>query len=463
LIKQEKTIIRAALWVAVIGSFFTPFMGSAINIALPVIGKELNMNAVALGWVASSFILASSMILVPVGRLADILGRKLVYLIGVSLFTAATILCSISWSGTMLIVSRCIQGLGSAAMFTTSLALVMSIYPKEKRGRAVGLVTATVYVGLALGPSLGGILTQYLGWRSLFYLNILPGLIIIFILLRYLKGEWAEAKGEKFNLSGAIVYASAIFSLMYGLTNLPEFFAFILTFTGVVLLIIFIRIQLSVNQPLINIALLIRNRTFAFSNLAAFINYAATFGVGFLLSLYLQYAKGLNPRDAGLILVSQPLMMSVVSPVAGRLSDRIDPRILSSSGMAVSSLGLVFISLINTSTSTGFIFLSLMILGFGFALFSSPNTNAVMSSVEKKDLGIASATLSTMRLMGQMISMVIVMTAINFFIGKVKLSPAVVPQLMNTVKFSLYLFSFLCFAGIFASLARGKKIVSLKQ
>lgn len=463
MIKQEKTIIRAALWVAVIGSFFTPFMGSAINIALPVIGKELNMNAVALGWVASSFILASSMILVPVGRLADILGRKLVYLIGVSLFTAATILCSISWSGTMLIVSRCIQGLGSAAMFTTSLALVMSIYPKEKRGRAVGLVTATVYVGLALGPSLGGILTQYLGWRSLFYLNILPGLIIIFILLRYLKGEWAEAKGEKFNLSGAIVYASAIFSLMYGLTNLPEFFAFILTFTGVVLLIIFIRIQLSVNQPLINIALLIRNRTFAFSNLAAFINYAATFGVGFLLSLYLQYAKGLNPRDAGLILVSQPLMMSVVSPVAGRLSDRIDPRILSSSGMAVSSLGLVFISLINTSTSTGFIFLSLMILGFGFALFSSPNTNAVMSSVEKKDLGIASATLSTMRLMGQMISMVIVMTAINFFIGKVKLSPAVVPQLMNTVKFSLYLFSFLCFAGIFASLARGKKIVSLKQ
>ena len=463
MIKQEKTIIRAALWVAVIGSFFTPFMGSAINIALPVIGKELNMNAVALGWVASSFILASSMILVPVGRLADILGRKLVYLIGVSLFTAATVLCSISTSGTMLIVSRCIQGLGSAAMFTTSLALVMSIYPKEKRGRAVGLVTATVYVGLALGPSLGGILTQYLGWRSLFYLNILPGLIIIFILLRYLKGEWAEAKGEKFNLSGAIVYASAIFSLMYGLTNLPEFFAFILTFTGVVLLIIFIRIQLSVNQPLINIALLIRNRTFAFSNLAAFINYAATFGVGFLLSLYLQYAKGLNPRDAGLILVSQPLMMSVVSPVAGRLSDRIDPRILSSSGMAVSSLGLVFISLINTSTSTGFIFLSLMILGFGFALFSSPNTNAVMSSVEKKDLGIASATLSTMRLMGQMISMVIVMTAINFFIGKVKLSPAVVPQLMNTVKFSLYLFSFLCFAGIFASLARGKKIVSLKQ
>jgi len=343
-------------------------------------------------------------------------------------------------------------------MFTTSLALVMSIYPKEKRGRAVGFVTATVYIGLALGPSLGGILTQYLGWRSLFYINILPALVIIFILLRYLKGEWAEAKGEKFDLAGAIVYALGIFGLIYGLSNLPDYYAFVLTLAGIALLIAFVRIQIKVNQPLIKIALLVRNRIFAFSNLAAFINYAATFGVGFLLSLYLQYSQGLRPKDAGLVLVAQPLVMALVSPFAGRLSDKFDPRILSSTGMAVSTFGLILISFVNQQTSITFIVVSLLILGLGFALFSSPNTNAVMSSVEKKELGIASATLSTMRLLGQMMSMVIVMLAINFFIGKVKLSVAVLPQLLTSIKVSLYIFSVLCIVGVFASLARGKKL-----
>lgn len=454
---NEKTILRAALSVAVIGSFFTPFMGSSINIALPVIGKQLGMNAVSLGWVASAFLLASSMILVPVGRIADLVGRKKVYLTGVLVFTLATTLCALSYTGSMLILSRALQGLGSAMMFTTSLALVLSVYPKERRGRAVGYVTGTTYVGLALGPSLGGFLTEYLGWQSIFYLMIPVGMVIILIILLFLKGDWAEAKGERFDWKGAVFYSFGILGLIYGLSHLPSDYSVTFTLSGLVLLSVFVYLQYKNEHPLLNIRMLIQNKIFAFSNLAAFINYSATFGVGFILSLFLQYAKGFTPKEAGMILVSQPVVMAVFTPLFGRLSDRIDPRILASLGMAVSSVGLFFLSFIDKDIGLTYIIGFLMFLGLGFALFSSPNTNAVMSSVEKRFLGIASATLSTMRLLGQMISMVIVMFFINFFVGKIKITPAALPSFMKTVNVSLLLFAILCFAGVFASLARGKR------
>jgi len=456
-LSNEKTILRAALSVAVIGSFFTPFMGSSINIALPVIGKQLGMNAVSLGWVASAFLLASSMILVPVGRIADLVGRKKVYLTGVLVFTVATTLCALSYTGSMLILSRALQGLGSAMMFTTSLALVLSVYPKERRGRAVGYVTGTTYVGLALGPSLGGFLTEYLGWQSIFYLMIPVGMVIILIILLFLKGDWAEAKGERFDWKGAVFYSFGILGLIYGLSHLPSDYSVTFTLSGLVLLSVFVYLQYKNEHPLLNIRMLIQNKIFAFSNLAAFINYSATFGVGFILSLFLQYAKGFTPKEAGMILVSQPVVMAVFTPLFGRLSDRIDPRILASLGMAVSSVGLFFLSFIDKDIGLTYIIGFLMFLGLGFALFSSPNTNAVMSSVEKRFLGIASATLSTMRLLGQMISMVIVMFFINFFVGKIKITPAALPAFMKTVNVSLLLFAVLCFAGVFASLARGKR------
>jgi len=456
-LSNEKTILRAALSVAVIGSFFTPFMGSSINIALPVIGKQLGMNAVSLGWVASAFLLASSMILVPVGRIADLVGRKKVYLTGVLVFTLATTLCALSYTGSMLILSRALQGLGSAMMFTTSLALVLSVYPKERRGRAVGYVTGTTYVGLALGPSLGGFLTEYLGWQSIFYLMIPVGMVIILIILLFLKGDWAEAKGERFDWKGAVFYSFGILGLIYGLSHLPSDYSVTFTLSGLVLLSVFVYLQYKNEHPLLNIRMLIQNKIFAFSNLAAFINYSATFGVGFILSLFLQYAKGFTPKEAGMILVSQPVVMAVFTPLFGRLSDRIDPRILASLGMAVSSVGLFFLSFIDKDIGLTYIIGFLMFLGLGFALFSSPNTNAVMSSVEKRFLGIASATLSTMRLLGQMISMVIVMFFINFFVGKIKITPAALPSFMKTVNVSLLLFAILCFAGVFASLARGKR------
>ncbi|MCD6449978.1 MAG: MFS transporter [Thermotogaceae bacterium] len=202
--------------------------------------------------------------------------------------------------------------------------------------------------------------------------------------------------------------------------------------------------------------LFINNRVFAFSNLAALINYSATFAVGFLLSLYLQYMKTLGPQSAGLILVAQPIMMAIFSPFAGRLSDRFEPRVIASAGMALTAVSLSLFIFLNEKTGLEYIIASLILLGFGLALFSSPNANAVMSSVERKFYGVASAMLATMRLVGQMLSMGITMMIFAIYIGKVQITPQYFSLFLTSLRISFIIFAVLCFGGIFASLARGK-------
>lgn len=340
-------------------------------------------------------------------------------------------------------------------IFGTSVAILTSVFPAGERGKALGINVASTYFGLSLGPVLGGFMTQHLGWRSIFLVNVPLGLIVIALIFWKLKGEWAEAKGEKFDFIGSAIYSFSLVAIMYGFSLLPAISGAWLILAGALGILSFIRWEIGAESPVLNVNLFKNNKVFTFSNLAALINYSATFAVGFLLSLYLQYIKVLSPRDAGLILVSQPIVMAVLSPFAGRLSDRIEPRIIASAGMALTVLGLSLLTLLNEKTALEFIMASLILLGFGFALFSSPNTNAVMSSVEKRFYGVASATLGTMRLTGQMFSMGIAMLIFAIYIGKVQITPEYYPHFLTSVKTAFIIFAALCFGGIFASLARG--------
>ncbi|HJZ41076.1 MAG TPA: MFS transporter [Bacteroidales bacterium] len=450
----NKSILLA---VVLVSSFFNPFMGSAVNIALPSISRELSMNAVSLSWIAMAFLLSSAVLLVPFGKLADIWGRRRMLLVGNIFFTLSTLLCAFSVSGYMLITSRFIQGIGSAMILSSGMAIIISAFPPEKRGKIIGLNTSAVYVGLSAAPLLGGVLTQAFGWQSLFFINAAAGMLIIAGIVLGVKAEWAEAKNDRFDLTGSVIYVLSMSALMYGFSKLPGGFALILTITGSIGLIFFIAWELRQKTPVLNIGLFRDNRIFAFSNLAALINYAATFGITFILSLYLQSVKGLSPRDAGLIMITQPVMMAIVASVSGRLSDRIDSRILSSSGMAIIVAGLISLVFLTTETSSGYLVITLLVLGFGFGMFSSPNTNSVMSSVEKKFLGTASATLGTMRLTGQMFSMAIAAMSIHLFIGDAPINEANIPGFMHSVHIVFIVFVILCFMGIFASLARGRK------
>lgn len=447
---------KAALIVATLGAFFAPFMGSSVNIALPSIGSEFAMDAISLGWVATAYLLAAAIFVVPFGRVADIYGRKRIFMCGVLIFAVSSLLLAISASATMLISFRILQGIGGAMILGTGVAIITSVFPAEERGKALGINVAAVYLGLSLGPFLGGFLTQHFGWRSIFLVNVPLGLIILAFIFWRLKGEWAEAKGEKFDITGSIIYTLMLTAIMYGLSLLPEMSGVWLILAGALGFVAFVKWEMKVESPVLNMNLFRNNTVFALSNLAALINYSATFAVGFLLSLYLQYIKGLSPQSAGVILVSAPVMQAIFSPLAGRLSDKIEPRIVASTGMGLTVVGLVFFTFLSEETSLGFIVAGLIILGFGFALFSSPNTNAVMSSVEKRVYGVASATLATMRQIGMMFSMGIAMLLFAIDIGRVQIIPEYYPLFLKSVNSAFIIFVVLCFGGIFASLARGK-------
>ena len=452
---NDKAAKLPALIIASISSFLTPFMVSSVNIALPAVGKQFNTDAVILSWVATSYLLAASVSLVPFGKLADIYGRKKVFLSGQIIITITSLLAAISISAPMLIVFRIFQGVGGAMVFATGIAILTSVYPPRERGKVLGIVVAAVYIGLSCGPFFGGWLTQHFSWRSIFLINVPLGLSIILLVVWKLKGEWTGAEGDKFDLTGSVIYGLAIVAVMYGITIIPSLASIGFILAGILALAVFVKWEIRAKYPVFEVNLFIENKTFAFSCLAALINYSATFAVAFLLSLYLQYIKGLAPQGAGVVLIAQPIVMAVLSPLAGKLSDKIEPRVIASLGMVLTTLGLIILALVNHHTTLLFIVISLMVLGFGFALFSSPNMNAIMGSVSKKHYGIASGSVGTMRLLGQMLSMGIATLVIALYIGRVPITPDLYPLLISSVRITFIISAGLCAVGTFFSLYRG--------
>jgi EmrB/QacA subfamily drug resistance transporter len=442
--------------IAAMSSFLTPFTASSVNIALPSIDKELGLNAVALNWVATAYLLAAAIMLVPFGRIADIYGRKKIFQIGLIFDAAASILCIFSPSGEWLIVFRALQGIGGAMMFGTGVAILTAVFPANERGRVLGFNVAAVYAGLSVGPLIGGVLTEHFGWKSIFLTNALLGFLIFAVSLWQLRGEWAGARGEKFDFQGGLFYSLSMVALMYGFSSLPDISGVWLIIFGLAGFYLFIRWELRAKYPVLNIGLFKGNPGFGLSNLAALINYSAVFSSSFLLSLYLQYIKGFTPEHAGLVLIAQPIMQTIVSPFAGMLSDRIESRVVASIGMALTTIGLIILVFLVSDTSLTLILVSLIILGIGFGLFSSPNVNAIMSSVDRKYYGVASGMLGTMRLVGQTFSLAIVLLLFSILIGKVQITSEYYPLFMKCMKIAFIISAVLCFGGIFASIARGK-------
>lgn len=447
---------KAALLVASIASFLTPFMGSSINVALPSIGTSFQADAIVLSWIATAYLLAAATFLIPLGRAADIVGRKKIFLWGIIIFTAASLFCGIANNVGTLIFFRVIQAIGSSMIFGSGMAIITSVFPVKERGKAMGITVASVYSGLTLGPFVGGILTEQFGWRSVFFFTIPLGIIVIYFVFKKLEGEWAEARGEKFDWFGSILYGLSLCLIIYSFSIIPELKGFLSLLLGFIVLFTFILWELKITYPVLELRLFKSNITFRYSSLAALINYSATFATGFLLSFFLQKIKNISAQETGFILVSSPVIMTLLSPLAGKLSDKIEPRILSSAGMIISSLGLFMLFFLSPSTDILHLVLILLFMGVGFAFFSSPNTNAIMSSVERKYLGIASGSLGTMRMVGQMFSMGVVMMLFTVFIGKTEIDPSNLEQLLKAIKTAFAIFSVLCIIGVFASLARGK-------
>lgn len=432
----------AVVIITTLSSFLSPFVLSATNVALPKIGLEFSLDTATLSWVQNSFLLATATILIPVGKLADSIGRRKILLIGLIVYAIASLIASISPSSFVLIFSRILQGMGGAMLATTSIAVITSVFNANERGKFLGINAASIYMAIALGPFFGGILTEQFGWRSIFALNFITALFAI-VLAFNIKQEWKGKAERKFDVFGSMLYGTSLICIIWGLSSMNVSISTI----GLLFLIAFVLWENKIAHPILEVKLFVRNRAFSFASFSALINYSATYALSFLLSLYLQVIGGLSSRTTGTILLFQPLVQAILSPLAGRLSDKFSPRKIASLGMGLNAVGLYLFSLLKSTVDISLIIALLIFMGIGFALFASPNTNAIMSSVEKGLYGMASATLSMMRVVGQTMSITIATFIMSMFVGPRILNPEYVEHFINGTSYSFVIFSIMCFFG----------------
>lgn len=438
-----------------VGAFLTAATLSATLVAVPAIVDDLRANAVLAAWIPASFVLVNLVTLLPAGRLADLYGRKRMYLQGLTVFIISSLFAGISPSIEFLLLSRGLQGLGAAMFFGPCLALVSSVFRNHGRGAALGWVISLVYFGLTLGPLLGGWIVDTFDWRYVFLLLIPPAIVALILSLIFMKGEWHGENAERVDWVGATLFALGIGLLFVGVTHLPDIDALLLVMSGLAIFVLLSKQMQASKNPLVRIGQVISNRVFSNSMLSAISLYGANFSTIFILGLYLQYNRGLSATEAGQILMLQTLVMAVISPVSGRLSDRYNPRVLATCGCVAVACGIAIVHALNESPSLAGIGAGLMVVGVGFGMFSTPNNNMALGSVPESKLGIVSAMLNLARLTGQMLGTTAVTLLIAVFIGKTAITEAQFEGLQRVLDWMLVLaFVFASIAARFASRAK---------
>lgn len=430
---------------------------SAVNVAIPALALDLQANAMKVGWLPTIYILSNVAFILPFGKLADNYGRKRVFVAGLTLNALAAGMCAIATNIDWILFWRFIQGGAGAMIFGTGMAIITSVTPSNKRGVALGTVAACVYIGLTLAPAVGGWLTQWFGWRSVFYFQI-PLIIALLIVIKLtLRGEWKNEKHSNFDWWGSSIFILFSFTLVYGLSKLPDLLGILLLSVSTISLVAFIFHQKHIKQPLIRVQMFKESRVFSLSLSTSFLMYGSNFAIIFLLSLYLQYIRGFSPAEAGQTLLLQALCMAILAPIAGKLSDRFEPRIVATAGCMIVAAGFIFLNQIDINTSASFIGGSLAIIGIGFGLFSTPNNNAIMGAVKEQEVGVASATMNLSRTIGNLVGMSLVNLMIHHFIGNNTFTPDQNSALMHTVSLSLMMSLSFVVVACFLSAMRGRQ------
>lgn len=447
---------RTLLLMILLNALATPVMLSAGNVALPSIALDLNMNARLLSWIPMAFLMSSAMFVVIFSRISDRFGRKRIFLVGTAAMIVSSLFTALAPTSSWLLAGRFLQGVSAAMLHANQMALVSAAFPPQTRGRMIGLVVGFTYVGLSAGPLLGGLVVDAFGWRAAFVLQLPMALLVLFLGIFVIREEWRTDEAPRFDRLGALSWLTSIALLCLGISWLPQWQAGVIIVGGLLVMALFFVHALRVAQPLWEVELFFTHRVFRLSSLASLLMYTSTYAIVVLMSLYLQTIQSYSAAQAGMILMIQPLIMAVLSPAAGRLSDRIEPRVLASAGMAVTALGLAMLSRLHVDSSLAYVVSALVLTGSGFSLFSSPNINAMMSSVESRHSGSASSAVATMRLLGQLNSMVLVTLVIALVMGSTPVSPETAPQLARAVDLSFTLGVLLCIPGILLSLARGR-------
>jgi EmrB/QacA subfamily drug resistance transporter len=406
---MTKTIDRK-WWVLIaigVGSFMAALDGSVVNTILPVLRGAFQSDVAAIEWVVTIYLLVLSGLLLTFGRLGDLRGHKSLYVWGFVVFVASSALCGAAWSSTALIVFRGIQAIGAAMLASNSPAIVTGNFPPEQRGRTFGLISTMTYLGLTVGPSLGGWLTQAFGWRTVFYINVPVGALAIALSLIFIPKDAPAESGQRFDILGAALFLSGLTALMLGLNKgagwgwtSPSVLGLLIT--AFILLAVFIWVELHSNAPMLDLSLF-RVPLFSISTANAVLNYICVYTIIFLMPFYLIQGRGLNPAEAGLLLTAQPVIMAIAAPLSGALSDKFGSRMLGMLGMGVLALGVFLLSRIGAETNLWAVAGALVIAGIGTGTFISPNTSALMGSAPKARQGIASGVQAVARNFGMVL------------------------------------------------------------
>ncbi len=436
------------IFVSFITSFFAVFLSNGIIIGVPAIAQEFVMNNVIQNWIPTIFFLVVAVFTVPAGQISGKFGVKKSLLAGIIVYLIGSIGAVLSFSTESFMIFRIVQGAGVAFLNVSAMAMVVQAVKPQNRGKALGFTVTGVYLATSLSPVICGFLVQNLGWRSMFYF-VIPFLVLCIILMMVkIPQEWKTYEGQPIDKLGSILWAIGILTFIYGFTSLVNTQGVILTMVGIVMLCIFGAYELRQDSPVFNMNLF-KNRKFTSSNVAALCSYLAIMVVTTILNYHFQYVRGWM---SGLILIITPVIMAIMAPNAGKLSDRIHPQKLAAVGIGIAAIALAILSFLNGDTPLYIVILAMILQGIGMGLFSSPNMNAIMSSVPPKYAPTASASQATMRTIGQTMSLGLLTLVFAWVMGSLQLAPEYAAMIVQASQTICLICTVACILAVFASL-----------
>lgn len=445
-----------------VGTFMSALDGSVVNTIVPVIMRYFAIDLATVEWVMMVYLLTVSGLLLTFGRLGDTLGHKQVYILGFGIFVVGSAFCGLAPTATVLILMRCLQAIGAAMLFSNAPAILTLAFPARQRGQALGMQGTMTYLGLTVGPTLGGFLTDQIGWRSIFFINIPIGIVASLLAYTAIRHMRPPAHGERFDPLGAVTFLAGLTMLLLALSH-GQNWGWLsgpvvgLIATSIVLLGIFVVVERRIDQPMLDLSLF-RNRIFSTATLSALLNFVCVYAVTFLMPFYLIQYRGFSPGHAGLLLSTQALIMAIVAPLSGSLSDRTGAKLPSSLGMVILTLGLVSLGTLGATASSAEITVRLMTIGLGAGIFVSPNSSALMGAAPKQRQGVASAVLAAARNVGMVLGIAFAGAVFAVTLashgGSIGPSAGFLPSFRDTY----FIVAAFGAAGTLTSLARGKQV-----
>lgn len=439
------------VFISFITSFFAVFLSNGIIIGVPAIAQDFAMNNVIQNWVPTIFFLVVAVFTVPAGQISGKFGVKKSLLAGIIVFLIGSIGACLSFSTESFLIFRMMQGAGVAFLNVSAMAMVVHAVAPKNRGKALGFTVTGVYLATSLSPVICGFLVHNLGWRSMFYF-VIPFLVLcIFLMITKIPQEWKTYQDDKIDKVGSLLYGIGILFFIYGFTSLITTLGKILTVLGIILLVIFGSYELRQKSPVFNMNLF-KNKKFTSSNIAALCSYLAIMVVTTILNYHFQYVRGWDAQMSGAILIITPIIMAIMAPNSGRLSDRIHPQKLAAIGIGIAAVALLILTFLTGDTPIYVVILAMILQGIGMGLFSSPNMNAIMSSVPPKDAPTASASQATMRTIGQTMSLGLLTLVFAWVMGNLELAPQYASMIVQASQIICGICTVACVLAVFASL-----------